>query len=87
MELLNNIDIAISNSGKTRGEIARELGITYNYLWRLLSGKRTMKADMIAKIAIVIGKTPNELYGPLPCSIDSAGLPSSQCKAKTNAAR
>jgi plasmid maintenance system antidote protein VapI len=72
MEFLNNIGAAIDKSGKTRNEIAHELGITYNHLWRLLSGKCKMKAEMIAKIAIVINKTPNELYGSLSNSVDSA---------------
>ena len=63
MELLKNIDTAINKSGKTRREVACELGITYNYLWRLLSGKCAMKADMVAMIAITIEKTPNDLYG------------------------
>jgi len=66
MELLKNIDTAISKSGKTRTAVARELGITYNQLWRLLNGKSAMKADMIANIAIVIEATPNELYGIFP---------------------
>jgi transcriptional regulator with XRE-family HTH domain len=71
MEFLNNIAAAIDKSGKTRYEIAHELGITYNHLWRLLSGKCKMKAETIAELAIIINKTPNELYGSLSNSAGS----------------
>ena len=63
LELLKNIVTAINNSRKTRGQVARELDVTYNYLWRLLAGKSAMKADMVARIAISLESTPNELYG------------------------
>ena len=63
MELLTNIDVAIKNSGKGRVQIARELGITYKHLWRLLSGKSAMKAATVAKLAAIIDSTPNNLYG------------------------
>ena len=63
MELLINIDTAIKNSGKGRVQVARELGISYNYLWRLLSGKNTMKAATVAKLAAITGSSPNDLYG------------------------
>jgi transcriptional regulator with XRE-family HTH domain len=89
MDLLNNIAIAIDKSGKTRAEIACELGITYNHLWRLLSGKCKMKAEMIANIAIIIKKTPNELYGPLSNFAGSENLlnPSAQNAKKGQYAR
>ena len=63
MELLANIDTAIKNSGKGRVQVARELGISYPHLWRLLSGKGTMKAVTVAKLALITGSTPNDLYG------------------------
>lgn len=64
-ELLKNMEEAINASGKKRDDIAQELGMTYNQLWRILSGQRRVCADFVAKIAIVTGKTPNELYGNL----------------------
>lgn len=64
-ELRRNIDEAINSSGKTRDEMAQQLGMTYNQLWRLLSGQRQLKADFVAKIAILTGKTPNDLYGEM----------------------
>lgn len=64
-ELRKNVEEAINTSGKTRGAIAQELGMTYNQLWRILSGQRKVHADFVAKIAVLTGKTPNELYGNL----------------------
>lgn len=64
-ELRENINNAVNASGKTKEAIAQELGITYNQLWRLLSGQRRLQADFVAKIAILTGKSPNELYGKL----------------------
>jgi plasmid maintenance system antidote protein VapI len=63
MDLLGNIKAAIATPGKSRKTIAEEIGMPYNQLWRFLTGRRALKANFIAQIAIATGKTPNELYG------------------------
>jgi len=78
MELLANIDTAIKNSGKGRVQVARELGITYNYLWRLLAGKSAMKAAMVAKLAAITNSTPNDLYGIRISSDEGENIGASQ---------
>ncbi len=64
-KLRANIEKAIDASGKTREAIAQELGMSYNQLWRLLSGRRKLQAETVAKIAMITGKTPNDLFGEL----------------------
>lgn len=64
-KLRANIEKAIEASGKTREAIAQEMGMSYNQLWRLLSGRRKLQAEIVAKIAIITGKTPNDLFGEL----------------------
>ena len=43
--------------------IAKKIGISYSSLWRQLNGSRNLKAETVAQIAILTGKTPNEIYG------------------------
>lgn len=74
-ELRENINNAVNASGKTKEAIAQELGITYNQLWRLLSGQRRLQADFVAKIAILTGKSPNDLYGKLANPTQSPAKP------------
>lgn len=53
---------AILESGLTSQEIASRMGITYLTLWRILNGKRKrLPVDFISKMAVVLGKSPNEL--------------------------
>ena len=62
-KLRKNIQVAIKASGLKWGEVAQKLNITYPYLWRVIKGDRRLKPEMVEQIAILTGKTPNELYG------------------------
>lgn len=56
MDLLKRIDRALTESGKTRAELARELGISTQAITSL--GKRpnaTMKHENLEKAAVVLG--------------------------------
>ena len=55
--------MAIEQSGLKWGEVAKKLDITYPYLWRVIKGYRRLKPEIIEQIAILTGKTLNELYG------------------------
>lgn len=58
-----NLKKAIDNSGRKKCWIAKEIGISYSSLWRQLNGSRNLKAEIVAQIASLTGKTPNEIYG------------------------
>ena len=58
-----NLKKAIANSGRKKSWIAKEIGISYSSLWRQLNGSRNLKAETVIQIALLTGKTPNEIYG------------------------
>ena len=58
-----NLKKAITDSGRKKSWIAKQIGISYSSLWRQLNGSRTLKAETVAQIALLTGKTPNEIYG------------------------
>ena len=58
-----NLKKAIASSGRKKSWIAKEIGISYSSLWRQLNGSRHLKAETVAQIASLTGKTPNEIYG------------------------
>ena len=58
-----NLQAAIKKSGRSKKWIAQKMGITYTNLWRQLTGRYTLKADMVLQISRLTGTTPNELYG------------------------
>ncbi len=58
-----NLKEAIDSSGRKKSWIAKKIGISYSSLWRQLNGSRNLKAETVAQIAILTGRTPNEIYG------------------------
>ena len=60
--LLENINKAIKEAKLSKMEIARQLGVTYPTLWKVLHGKLRLKPEHIAKIAFMTCKTPNDFF-------------------------
>ena len=58
-----NLKIAIAGSGRKKSWLAKQMGISYSSLWRQLNGSRKLKAETVAQIALLTGKTPNEIFG------------------------
>lgn len=58
-----NLKKAIDSSGRKKSWLAKQMGISYSSLWRQLNGSRKLKADTVAQIALLTGKTPNEIFG------------------------
>lgn len=54
---------AIDSSGRKKSWLAKQMGISYSSLWRQLNGSRKLKAEIVAQIALLTGKTPNEIFG------------------------
>ena len=42
------------------------MGISYSSLWRQLNGSRKLKAETVAQIASLTGKSPNEIFEYVP---------------------
>lgn len=47
---IEKIIIYLKNEKKTKADLSRELGITYNYLWRILSGNRPITKKVYKKL-------------------------------------
>ena len=60
--LLRNINKAIEETGLTKQEVAKRLGIDYSVLWRVLHGQRNIKPEYIAEIAYMTYRTPNDFF-------------------------
>ena len=60
--LLGNINNAIKEAKLSKTAIARQLGITYPTLWKVLHGKLRLKPEHIAEIASMTCKTPNDFF-------------------------
>ena len=58
-----NLRKAIDSSGRKKIWLAKQMGISYASLWRQLNGSRKLKAETVAQIALLTGKTPNESFG------------------------
>ncbi|MBQ7674303.1 MAG: hypothetical protein IJT36_07310 [Alphaproteobacteria bacterium] len=58
-----NLKKAIDSSGRKKTWLAEQMGISYSALWRQLNGSRKLKADTVAQIAFLTGRTPNEIFG------------------------
>lgn len=70
---------AILDSGKSCQEIASQLGMTYLTLWRILNGKRKrVPVEFISKVAMLLGKSPNELIDDYPENPMSSPRPGSR---------
>ena len=50
------------------------MGISYSSLWRQLNGSRKLKAETVAKIAFLTGKTPNDILEMQPQASRSSEL-------------
>jgi len=53
--VLNNL---VTRSGKTRDELAQEMGITRMQLYRLLTNPRRMRLDQMFQLASLLKKSP-----------------------------
>ena len=60
--LLENINKAIKETGISKTEIAKKLGITYPTLWKVLHGYLRLKPEYIAEIAHMTYRTPNDFF-------------------------
>lgn len=60
--LLLNINKAIEETGISKKDIAKRLGIDYSVLWRVLHGQRKIKPEYIAEIAYMTFRTPNDFF-------------------------
>lgn len=61
--IIENLKKAIDSSGRKKNWLAKQMGISYSSLWRQLNGSRKLKAETVAQIASLTGKTPNEIFG------------------------
>ena len=60
--LLTNINKAIVETGISKMEIAKKLGVTYSTLWKVLHGRLRLKPEHIAEIAYMTYRTPNDFF-------------------------
>ena len=60
--LLRNINKAIKETGLSMQEIAQRLGVNYSTVWRILHGKRGIKPEIIAELAYMTYRTPNDFF-------------------------
>jgi transcriptional regulator with XRE-family HTH domain len=47
---------------RSPSEIARQLGISYQYLWMIESGKRGISGDILARMCLLYGVTIEDLF-------------------------
>ena len=59
---MKNINEAIKEAGLSKTEIAKRLGVNYSTVWRILHGRRALKANFIAEIAHMTYRTPNDFF-------------------------
>ena len=47
---ISKIILYLKENKMTKADLSRELGITYNYLWRILSGNRPITKKVYSKL-------------------------------------
>lgn len=67
--LAGNIKKAILRSGMTQREVAEKVGVTEVSMSRYAMGTRIPKAPTLARIASVLGCTPNELLNVMESDV------------------
>lgn len=67
--LASNIKKAILHSGMTQREVAEKVGVTEVSMSRYVLGTRIPKAPTLARIASVLGCTPNELLNVMESDV------------------
>lgn len=67
--LASNIKKAILFSGMTQREVAEKVGITEVSMSRYVLGTRIPKAPTLARIATVLGCTPNDLLNVMESDV------------------
>lgn len=62
--------MALVQRGLTHKELAHQLGVSRLTLWRMLRGRRPVKARERRAIAAALQIEPNELFGVAPAKQD-----------------
>ncbi len=78
----NPIQVAKELSGLKGEDLAERIGISASYLSRLGSNSRSIKTQMLDKIAEALGMTTTEFYGYLEDSKSSETRPAIPSKAR-----
>ena len=60
--LKNDLKIAIIRAGKTNVQVARECGITAQYVSEIITGRRIPSLPLALKICKAINKTIEEVF-------------------------
>ena len=60
--VLQNLETIRKENGKTFQQVADAAGLTKEFYWMIEKGKRRLSYENAAKIALVFGKEPDDIF-------------------------